>query len=108
MNKIIFLILTLSVLSYLKMRVEPHQVISPSKAAQSQEIMKPARQIVKLDVKPVEIQLSKIEMNLKQNQFKNYNDFSDAELQKYNHQVRESVKIKKLLFLKKYAHWSNI
>jgi uncharacterized protein YcbK (DUF882 family) len=52
--------------------------------------------------------LDTLERQIKSKQHKNYSDFSEDELVQYNQQVKESVKIKKSLFLKKYAHWSNI
>lgn len=52
--------------------------------------------------------LEELKVDLESSQFKNYSDFSAKELQHYNQLVRESVQIKKLLFLRKYAHGRKI
>lgn len=58
--------------------------------------------------KQLQYKLLTLERELKKSQLKNYSDFTASELEKYNQQVRESVQIKKALFLKKYARWSDI
>lgn len=58
--------------------------------------------------KQLQQKLLALEADLKKSQLKNYSDFTVSELEKYNQQVRESVQIKKALFLKKYARWSDI
>ena len=52
--------------------------------------------------------LQLLNLKLESSKFKNYSDFSEQDLHQYNQQVRESVKIKKLLFFRKYAQRSRI
>lgn len=88
-----------------QLKKEP-QVIS--KKAEAVLENKTVNKLADLSVQALQQQLKNLENDLKDEQFKNYSDFSKTELQVYNQKVRESVEIKKFLFLKKYAHWTSI
>lgn len=59
--------------------------------------------LIQLSDNELRQKLKLLNLDLQENQFKNYTDFSQQDLQHYNQLVRESVQIKKILFLRKYS-----
>ena len=64
--------------------------------------------IVELTNQQIKQKLKSLKADLQPQQYKNYSEFSPQELQLYNQQVQETIKLKKILFLRKYSHWMNI
>jgi hypothetical protein len=116
MNKkmLFFIAIVALVLSFISFKSQDAVTVSKLKkeaqlfTTQEKDKFETSQEINITDLSQAQLyqKLKQLEADIKNEELKNFSDFSESELQNYNQQVREIVRIKKRLFLIKYAHRS--